>query len=238
MIKVSLAHHSFVVLLSKLFVQPGIIIWCIISHNLSSCTMTLDWCGRARTRVADVAGNNNLTRTKSQYHRTHPGRLVNFSSFRVSNRHQQHPQQHQQQQQNAAHDGAGGGASAAVARAVAAGGSRLLSASSFGNTLQQHRQLQQQKRDAAQQLQFCDSGTSAVARTDSRKNHRKSAAAAGTSTTAAGTSLRYCKSVSPIAEKPPARQSPPRSASMNLQPRNFAAADSCLRWWWPPHRCR
>lgn len=186
---------------------------------------------RARTRVADVAGNNNLTRTKSQYHRTHPGRLVNFSSFRVSNRHQQHPQQQQQQQQNTCHDGAGGGASAAVARAVAAGGSRLLSASSFGNTLQQHRQLQQQKRDAAKQLQLqCDGGTSVVARADSRKNHRKSAAVAGTSATAAtGTSLRYCKSVSPIAEKPPASQSPPRSASMNLQPRNFAAADSCLR---------
>lgn len=190
-----------------------------------------DASARARTRVADVAGNNNLTRTKSQYHRTHPGRLVNFSSFRVSNRHQQHPQQQQpQQQQNTCDDGARGGASAAVARAVAAGGSRLLSASAFGNTLQQHRQLQQQKRDAAsQQLQLqCDGGTSAGARADSRKNRRKSAAAV-----AAGTSLRYCKSVSPIAEKPPARQSPPRSASMNLQPRNFAVADSCLRWWWP-----
>jgi len=184
---------------------------------------------RARTRVADVAGNNNLTRTKSQYHRTHPGRLVNFSSFRVSNRHQQHPQQ--QQQPNTCPDGASGGTSAAVARAVAAGGSRLLSASAFGNTLQQHRQLQQQKRDAAQQLQLqCDGGTPAVARTDFRNSHRKSAATADTSTTA-GTSLRYCKSVSPIAEKPPARQSPPRSASMNLQPRNYAAAatDSCLR---------
>jgi len=164
---------------------------------------------------------------------------VNFSSFRVSNRHQQQPQhQHQQlqhQQQNAVQDVAGGGTSAAVARAVAAGGNRLLSASAFGNTLQQHRQLQQQKRDAAQQLQRYDNGTPAVGRADHRgKNHRKSAAAAGTSNPAAtvtstGTSLRYCKSVSPIAEKPPARQSPPRSASMNLQPRNFVAADSCLQ---------
>jgi len=56
--------------------------------------------------VTDVAaGNNNnnnninLTRTKSQYHRTHPGRLVNFSSFRVSNRHHHHNQQQQQQLQ-------------------------------------------------------------------------------------------------------------------------------------------
>ncbi|KAL4084909.1 hypothetical protein QTP88_027777 [Uroleucon formosanum] len=158
--------------------------------------------------------------------------IMIISSFRVSNRHQQHPQQQQQQQQNTCPEGAGGGASAAVARAVAAGGSRLLSASAFGNTLQQHRQLQQQKRDAAQQLQLqCDGGTPAVARADFRKSHRKSAAAAGTSTNTAtaGTSLRYCKSVSPIAEKPPARQSPPRSASMNLQPRNYAAADSYLR---------
>ncbi|XP_027841680.2 adenylyl cyclase 78C isoform X1 [Aphis gossypii] len=169
-----------------------------------------------------VASNNNLTRTKSQYHRTQPGRLVNFSSFRVSNRHQQQsrqqpqqqpqpqpqPQQQQQQQQQqrqqTSHDG--GGAASPVARAVAAGGSRLLCASGF-----------------APQRQH-DNGTATatvVARIDARKNHR---------TATAVSSLRYCKSVSPIAEKPPPRRSPPRSASMNLQARTFAAtADSFPR---------
>ncbi|KAF0770576.1 adenylyl cyclase 78C-like isoform X2 [Aphis craccivora] len=156
-----------------------------------------------------VASNNNLTRTKSQYHRTQPGRLVNFSSFRVSNRHQQQSRQQPQPQtqpQQTSHGG-GGGASP-VARAVAVGGNRLLSASGFGHAPQRQH----------------DNGTATatvVARVDTRKNHR---------TATAVSSLRYCKSVSPIAEKPPPRRSPPRSASMNLQARTYAAtADSFPR---------
>lgn len=199
-----------------------LITWCVYVYD--------NGCDLIRARFADVAGNNNLTRTKSQYHRTHPGRLVNFSSFRVSNRHQQQPQQPQQQQPPQLQTSYDGGPSA-VARAVATGSSRLLSASAFGNTLQQHRQLQQRKRDddaAPSQLPI-DNGTAAESRFADRKPGT-------TSATFAGTTLRYCKSVSPIAEKPPARRSPPRSASMNLQPRNFTAAEPYPRWcWWPHH---
>lgn len=183
--------------------------------------------------VADVAGNNNLTRTKSQYHRTHPGRLVNFSSFRVSSR--------QQQQQTASH---GGGSM--VARAMVVGGGRLLSTSALGGhaaVVQQQQQQQSHRQQQNSAADACCGGTSgngkpaglpaataAVVPGGSRENRKTS----GVGTSAAVTkALRYCKSVSPIAEKPAARRSPPRSVSMNLQlPRNataMAAVDSCQR---------
>ncbi|XP_050526248.1 adenylyl cyclase 78C-like isoform X3 [Daktulosphaira vitifoliae] len=130
-------------------------------------------------------GGNNLTRTKSQYHRTHPGRLVNFSSFRVSS---SRPQHHQRNQSQNSHS---------IARAVVVvGGSRLLTATTF-NAPQQ----------SSKPSVNGSSRTSVVTKpllpaidSTAGQNYRAT--------------LRYCKSVSPIAEKP--QQSPPRSVSMNL----------------------
>jgi len=129
---------------------------------------------------------------------------VNFSSFRVSSR--PHQPQQQQQQLQTSHGGR-------IARAVVTGGGRLVSASAFGNAPPPCRQQQ-------------PNGTGATV-SGSRKNRKPSSVACSAAGT---TALRYCKSVSPIVEKPPARRSPPRSVSMNLQPRNSAPVDPCPRW--------